>query len=640
MLKAMRDSFQHLKWILLLIVFAFILLVFVDWGGAGRTGGAVTGVGYAAKVNGETITIEDFQRSLVLLERQYEEAYGQRLTPQDLEAMGLQRQVLQGLVNQKLLLQAARELNLDATPEEIREEILALPVLNPDGKFVGPELYERYVKAALNYNSAAAFEADLAEDITLSKIESAVQSSVVVPEKLVEREYRRRNESASVRYVLVPAETLLAEVQVTPEEVEQHYRSNASGYTHPAQRRVKYLQVDTEALRSQIDVSDAELRQAYEQSRSRFENARAQHILIAVPQEATAQQDSEALQKARDAATRARQGQDFAALAQELSDDPGSASRGGDLGEFGRGRMVPAFDEAVFSQPIGEISDPIRTQFGYHVIKVNSREVRPFEAVRSELRDEVLAERLQQESVDRLRAAQARLPEEGVTEEQMRALQNDVLRYNETGWFGESEPIPGLGRVPQLNTWAFSADVNDLGTVIESQLLSGPILPYLVGTREAGITPLAEIRNRVEDDLRRQKAREQAAEQLRATGVSSLDQLAESRGLEIREATVKPNAPVTGLIGQTAEFSEAVFETEQGTLGGPVTVGQGAVMFEVTGVTRFDRAKFDAEKATLSQDLRLEESRKLRAALIDKLRQEAEIEINQDVLPQSQRSIQ
>ncbi len=253
MLKAMRDSFQHLKWILLLIVFAFILLVFVDWGGAGRTGGgAVSGVGYAAKVNGETITLEDFQRALVMLERQYEQAYGQRLTEQDREAMGLQRQVLQGLVNQKLLLQSARQMNLAATPEEIRQEILALPVLNPNGQFVGAELYERYVKSALNYTSASAFEDDLAEDITLSKMESAIQSSVILPEKLVEDEFRRRNESASIRYVLVPVDTMLSQVQVTPEEVEQHYRSNASNYTHPAQRRVKYLQVDTEALRSEV----------------------------------------------------------------------------------------------------------------------------------------------------------------------------------------------------------------------------------------------------------------------------------------------------------------------------------------------------------------------------------------------------
>ncbi len=301
--------------------------------------------------------------------------------------------------------------------------------------------------------------------------------------------------------------------------------------------------------------------------------------------------------------------------------------------------MVPQFEEAVFSQPIGEVGDPVRTQFGYHVIKVNERGAPKFEAVKAELREEVLGKKLQQEALDRLRAAQARLPEEGATEEQMRALQSDVLRYNETGWFGETDPIRGLGRVPQLNAWTFSADLNDIGDVIESPMLSGPILPHLVGTREAGITPLAEIRNRVEDDLKRQKAREQAAEQLRTAGASSLDALAAARGLSVQTATVKPNTPVSGLTGSTSELTKAVFEAEQGSVSGPVTIGEGAVMFEVTDVTRFDRTRFEAEKATLSRDLRLQESQKLRAALIDQLRQGAEIEINQDVLPQSQRSL-
>ena len=638
MLKAMRDSFQHLKWILLLIVFAFILLVFVDWGGAGRAG-AVTGVGYAAKVNGETITIEEFQRSLVLLEQQYEQVYGQRLSPQDRDAMGLQRQVLQNLVNQKLLLQAARHMNLSATPGEIRQEILSMPVLSPNGEFVGQELYERYVKAALNYQSASAFEADLAEDITLSKMESTLQSSVVLPEKLVEQEYRRRNESATIRYVLLPAQNLVNEVETNPEEVDQYYRSNASDYTHPAQRRVKYLQVDTEALRSEVDVTEEELRQAYQQSAGEHEVARAQHILIAVPQGASEAEAAEALEKAREVAERARGGEDFAVLAQELSDDPGSAARGGDLGEFERGQMVPEFEQAVFSQPIGEIGDPVRTQFGYHVIRVNERRTKSFEELRPELREQVLGEKLQQEALDRLRTIEARLPAEGVTEEQMRGMENDVVRYNQTGWFGQNDPISGLGRVPQLNSWAFSAEVRDLGPVIESQFLTGPILPHLSGVREAGITPLAENRNRVQDDLRREKARQLAAERLQDAGGDSLQEIADSRGLEVTEATVKPNTPVSGLTGQTSDLTRAVFETDEGSMGGPVTIGQGAVVFEVTEVTRFDREAFEAEKATLAQDLRLQESRKLRAALLDKARQTAEIEINQDVLPQAQQSL-
>jgi peptidyl-prolyl cis-trans isomerase D len=632
MLKAMRESFQHLKWILLLIIAAFILLVFVDWGGAGRAG-EVTGVAYAAKVNGETITIAEFQRALFLLDRQYEEVYGQRLTDEDREAMGLHRQVLQNLVNQKLLLQAARRMSLSAGPDEIRNQIRQIGVLNPDGQFVGTELYERYVKTALNYQSAAAFEADLAEDLVLTKIESALRNSIVIPDRLVEEEFRRRNESASIRYVLMPAQAQMVNVRVSPEEVSDFYRENASRYTHPAQRRVQYLQVDTDALRSAITITDQEVSQQYQATAAAQEVVRVQHVLIAVPPGSGVEQEDEARRTAQQVVQRARAGEDFGELAREFSDDPGSAGDGGDLGEFSRGRMVPEFEEASFGQPIGQVGDPVRTSYGYHVIRVNERKTRSLEEAGREIREELLQRKLSQESIDRLRAAQARLPQTGATAEQMQQLQSEVLRYNDTGWFGQHDPVPGLGRVPELSAWAFSADLRSVGTVIDNRFLDGPILPYLVGSRDGGITPLAEIRNRVEEDLRRQKGRELAADSLRQAGATSLDRLAEERGLAVGVASVRPNVPVEGITGNTAALAEAVFDEAEGRLGGPVIVDAGAVMFEVTEVTRFDPAQFEAEKQMLREDLREQEVRKLRAALLDKLRQEAKIQINQDLLP-------
>jgi peptidyl-prolyl cis-trans isomerase D len=638
MLKAMRESFQHMKWILLLIVAAFILLVFVDWGGAGRAGD-VTGVAYAAKVNGETITVGEFQRALYMLDRQYEEVYGQRLTDEDREAMGLHRQVLQNLVNQKLLLQAARRMSLSAAPDEIRNQIRQIPVLNPDGEFVGTELYERYVRTALNYNSAAAFEAELAEDLVLMKIESALRNSVVIPDRMVEEEFRRRNESASIRYVLLPAQDQMADVRVSPEEVSDHYRQNASRYTHPAQRRVQYLQVNTDALRSSISITDQEVRQEYQANAAAEERVRAQHVLISIPPGSGPEQEDEALRTAEQVVQRARAGEDFGDLAREFSDDPGSAGEGGDLGEFGRGRMVPEFEEASFSQPIGQVGDPVRTSYGYHVILVNERKTRtPAEAER-EIRERLLDRKLSQESTERLRAAQARLPQTGVTPEQMQQLQSDVLQYNDTGWFGQNDPVPGLGRVPELNAWAFSADIRSVGNVIDNRFLDGPILPYVVGSRDAGITPLAEIRNRVEEDLRRQRGREAAAESLRQLQTGSLESVAGEKGLAVNSVTVRPGTPVEGITGNTAALAQAVFDQREGQLGGPVIVDAGAVMFEITEVTRFDQGQFDAEKHGLREDLRQQEVRKLRAALLDKLRQEAKIQINQDMLPGPQRSL-
>src|SRR5450755_228332 len=145
MLKLMRDSFQHLKWILIAIVAVFLLFIFVDWG-AGGASGAAQDRGYAARVNGETITYRDYDRALYNAEQRIKMQYGAGVTQAMLDSMGLPKQVLDGLVDQRLMLQEARRLHLNATPEEVRKRILEIPILkNPDGSFIGTDLYTRYV---------------------------------------------------------------------------------------------------------------------------------------------------------------------------------------------------------------------------------------------------------------------------------------------------------------------------------------------------------------------------------------------------------------------------------------------------------------------------------------------------------------
>src|SRR5437867_6732807 len=162
MLKLMRDNFQQLKWALLAVIAAFVIgFVYVDMGlgGAGRI--KEQDRAYAARVNGETISFREYDRALYYTEKNYEQMYRQALTPDMIAAMGLPKQVLDSLVDQKLLLQEARRLHLGATADEVRTKILQIPTLNPDGKFVGNELYTRYVTGLLGYQSPAEFEEEL-----------------------------------------------------------------------------------------------------------------------------------------------------------------------------------------------------------------------------------------------------------------------------------------------------------------------------------------------------------------------------------------------------------------------------------------------------------------------------------------------
>ena len=183
MLKSMRDSFHKLKWILLAVVVAFVFgFVFLDMGLSGAMGNNPNDNRvYAARVNGETITYNDYFRALKNYEDMYRQMYGQQWTPQMAQQMGLPRQVLNSLVDRTLMVQEAERLNLGASPEEVRRKLLTMPTFMQDGKFVGMELYNRYVTGPLGYASAADFEADLARDITVGKIESALSSSISRP---------------------------------------------------------------------------------------------------------------------------------------------------------------------------------------------------------------------------------------------------------------------------------------------------------------------------------------------------------------------------------------------------------------------------------------------------------------------------
>src|SRR5687767_13426434 len=228
MLKSMRDSFHKLKWILLAVVVAFVFgFVFLDMGLSGAMGNNPNDNRvFAARVNGETISYNDYYRALKNYEDMYKQMYGAQYTPELAAAMRLPTQVMDTLIDQRLLTQEAERLNLDASPDEVRKKLLTIPVFSQDGKFVGMELYSRYVTGPLGYPSTSAFEEDLARDIARSKMESALMSSVVVSPKAADAEYRRVTENAKIRYVVLPAAQQAAAITVTPAEVDAYYRSN------------------------------------------------------------------------------------------------------------------------------------------------------------------------------------------------------------------------------------------------------------------------------------------------------------------------------------------------------------------------------------------------------------------------------
>jgi peptidyl-prolyl cis-trans isomerase D len=639
MLKLMRDSFQQLKWILVAIVAIFILFIFVDWGAGGARAGA-SDRGYAARVNGETITYRDFDRAVYYAEENYKRMYGSQLTQDMLDQMGLPRQVLDSLIEQRLLLQEARRLHLGATQEEVRKKILEIPILNPNGKFVGSELYTRYVTGQMGFQSPAEFEDELGREITLQKMESALTTSVIVSPKMADAEYRRVSETAKIRYVLYPAGRELAAVSVTPAEVDAFYKANQGKYQHAEQREVKYLLADFNRLRSQIIPTDAELQKRYNSSKEDFkspEGAHILHILIKVDPQSAPEVDAAARAKAESIVKQLRAGADFATLAKQNSADPSSSSKGGDMGWVDKGATVPVFDTAAFTMPLNQISDPIRSQeFGYHIIKVLERRpesYRTFEQVKPELAAQVADQMAKDQAREEMTRIAARIRQnKPKTADAFTAFASGNVSSNDTQWFQKNDPIPGLGVNPALAGWAFGAKQFDVGEMIGTQ--RGIIIPYLYGIRPAGVTALDEIRERVTQDAKMAKARDLSRETLAKAmaGAANPDAVSAKLGIPAQETTVNRQGFIGGITGDTNQLVNVALASAPGQMQGPIVVGDGAIAFSVTQQKKVTDQELKENESQYMDMLRSQQARSLRATLLAKLRKDAKVDVNDQVL--------
>ena len=642
MLKSMRASFHKLKWILLAVVVAFVFgFVFLDMGLSGAMGNNPNDNRvYAARVNGETITYNDYFRALKNYEDMYRQMYGQQWTPQMAQQMGLPRQVLNQLVDRALMAQEAERLNLSASPEEVRRKLLSMPTFMQDGKFVGMELYNRYVTGPLGYPSAADFEADLARDITVSKIESALTSSIVISAKAADAEYKRMNENAKIRFVLLPASQQAATMTVSDAEVADYYKKNQSKYTHGEQRSIRYLLADHNKLRAQITPTDENLRKFYNDNREQYksqEAAKVQHILVKVDPGAAPEVDAAAKAKAEGLVRQLRGGADFAAVARANSDDPSSASMGGDMGWVERGVTVEVFENAIFSLPFNTISDPLRsTDFGYHIVRVTERRpagYRSYEEVKPELTVRGAADLAKEQASNEINRIGLTIKnKKPANVQEFIALANTNVTSNDSGWFGKTEQISGIGNNPPLVEWVFAAKPGDVSTPIGTS--RGPAIAFVEKVRPAGIAPLAEVKEKVAQDLKLQKARDAVKSTLAQmmAGATTLDAVAQKAGTTVQEGTANRQGAMAGINGDASALIEAAINSPVRTLQGPVTVADGAVVFEVIEQKKVTADELKQNRAQYIDTLRQQQARSLRSTLVERLRKDSKVEINETII--------
>jgi peptidyl-prolyl cis-trans isomerase D len=639
MLKTMRNSFHHLKWTLFAVIIVFVL-GFVYFSGSGTGSGDVTSQ-VVAKIGGETISAAEFDRRYrTELERQQAQYQG-KLSPELIRALNLPRQVLDGMIDRSLRVEAAKRLNLRVTDEEVAQAVLAFPDLQENGHFIGSEKYERALRAS-GYTPER-FEEEVREGLLLQKYSSMIKASVLVPDKDLQREFSVRNDKASIEYVKIPAAKIETTFNATDKDLQAFLEKHKDRYHTAEQRKVKYLLVDKGRVRAKIKVPEADLKAEYERRKASFavpEQVTASHILIKVDPDKGAPAEAEAKQKADALFARLQKGEDFAKLANENTDDPSGKGNGGQLGAFSRGQMVPEFDEAAFSMNPGEIKGPIKTQFGFHIIKLASKtppRVRTLEEVKDQLSSELSETRAQAET-ERLgrELAEKVKGKKAASDDELRKLQDDVVTFNETPWVAKGDPVPGIGANPRFTDEAWTTKPGTLSTTPISTS-RGTVFVKPSEERAAGVPPFAEIKARLTMDYQAERRDEEAitkltpAAQELASG-TPLSTLAARYDTEVKTTPEFAPGGTIPDIGSAPELSTRVFATAKGQAGPPVAVPGGFVLFRVVNKTTADPKTFDTQKADILDTLRAREADRLLRAELSRMRVDRKIVINEDLL--------
>jgi peptidyl-prolyl cis-trans isomerase D len=347
-----------------------------------------------ARVSGSRISQQEFGQALREREEQMRQMLGDKVDPAMLDNPQMRRDVLNGLIEERVLYTAAVKSGITVPNAELQSVIRDGPDFKDENGKFSPQRYREWL--ARRGMSEGGFQADVRRRLMLGRSRAAFSATAFLPNTVVDRLYRLRAQQREISQFVLDPSQFAAKIKISPEEARAYYEAHKAEFELPERIKLEYVILSVGAVESRVTVTPKELQDYYQtrlEQLGRPEERRASHILIAVPASATPEQKAKAKEKAEALLAEAKRApKNFTELARKNSGDPGSAAEGGDLGYFARGKMVKPFDDAVFALKVGEIAGPVQSQFGYHVIKLEAikpSEVPTFEAVKGKLEEEL-----------------------------------------------------------------------------------------------------------------------------------------------------------------------------------------------------------------------------------------------------------
>lgn len=485
------------------VILGVIVIVFVFWGVGSFRDDAVNSI---ASVNGEDITLAEYRTAYNNYLEMLRQNYGNALNEDLIKAMGVRRQALDQIIDRKLLASEAKRLDLKVSDEEVIQSIQSIPAFQRNGTF-DPRAYQTVLE---RYRTTPeVFEYSQRESMLIGKLRGLIDSNVHVSDQEARQWYEWNNTNLNIEYILFkPGD--YTDIEATDEEIQAYFDKNKENYKTQPERQVQYLRWSFEDFNKDLQVSDEKIQNYYESNPDEFKTEKtvqARHILIKVAEDADDETVETARKKAEEVYNLAKDGEDFAELAKLYSEGP-TKDRGGDLGTFKKGDMVAPFAEKAFAMTDGEVGEPVRTRFGWHVIKVekvNPDSSQTLEEASETIRTLLTDEMARTKAYD---AAELVYEESFDGDDLKKIAEARDLAINTTEFFsrnGIKEEMADRFKFAQVAFQLVGQEISEV-----QDFKDGYYMLQVVEEKPAAVPPLDDVKDRVKADVIREKQDQEA----------------------------------------------------------------------------------------------------------------------------------
>jgi peptidyl-prolyl cis-trans isomerase D len=588
-----------------------------------------------AKIGDESVTTDEVRQQLSEIEQRNQ-------VPKQLESLYAQ-QILKQLIFQKEIEYESKRLGIHVSDQERAERIRQfLPTAYNGDTFVGMDRYAAEVQGRFQM-TVPVFEEQIRQGLLLEKFRKLVTDGISVGPNELQDEFRYRNEKIKLDYALIKPEDLAAKINPDEAEIKAAYEKNKSKYLVPEKRVVRYALADVNQIRQSTQVSDDELKVQYQQDIQQYQvpnRVKVDHILLMTVGKTPAEVE-EIHQKAEDVLKQAnKKGANFEELAKKYSEDPGTKDKGGDLGWITQGQTVPEFEKVAFSLPKGSISDLVKTQYGFHIIKVLDKETahtKTFDEVKDSIRAPLMLAKADRQGADIADKLSTAIRQSNKTSIDDLAKQFH-LTVGETRPVSATEPILELGNSKEVKDAIFGQRPDEVSLPIHTD--RGYLILSVRGVLPAHQGTLDEVRGRVIADLKQQKSTDiarQKADDLekRLKSGEKFDTAAKALGLDPKTSDLfARNGSISG--AASGKQLSAAFQMKPGDVGSPLNLGTSWFVYRVAEKQEPNPADFDKQKKDLTDQV-LQTKRNLafeafRTSLEARLKREGKLRIMSEKL--------